>query len=109
MVIAQTAASAQTKAEIEGLFGALKTSGCEFQRNGSWYTADQATDHLRQKYNYLLQKNLVPSSEVFVERAASQSSLSGKAYQVRCAGQAVVTSKVWFERQLKHMRSTPRT
>ena len=64
---------------------------------------------MRQKYNYLLQKNLVPSSEAFVERAASQSSLSGKAYQVRCAGQAVVTSKVWFERQLKHMRNTPRT
>ena len=105
LAMAQTAPSAQTKAEIEGLFGALKASGCEFQRNGSWYAADKAADHLRQKYDYLLKKNLVPSTEVFIERAASQSSMSGKPYQVRCTGQAEVASKAWFGQQLKRMRS----
>lgn len=42
--------------EIEHLISHLKNSGCEFQRNGSWYDSAKAADHLRGKYDYLLKK-----------------------------------------------------
>ena len=96
--------AAATQKEIEQLFAALQQSQCQFQRNGTWYDAAKATDHLRQKYDYLLKRDLVPSTELFIERAATQSSVSGKPYQVRCGQSAPVTSKQWFDAQLKALR-----
>jgi hypothetical protein len=98
------APSAAAQQEIEQLFTALQQSQCEFQRNGSWYDAGKATEHLRQKYDYLLKKKLAPTTEAFIERAATQSSLSGKPYQVRCGQAQAVPSKQWFEQQLKALR-----
>ncbi len=48
-----------------------------FQRNGSWYDGSDARAHLQRKYDYLLKKGMVDSAEQFIERAASQSSMSG--------------------------------
>ena len=95
--------SAETQAEIRALIGALKTSGCEFERNGSWYDSAKAAAHLQQKYDYLLKKKLVPTTAAFIERAGSQSSMSGKAYQVRCAGQVAVSSADWLNAQRKQL------
>ena len=78
--------SPATNREIDQLFAALQGSGCEFSRNGSWYDAQKATEHLHRKYDYLLKKGLVTTTESFIERAASESSLSGKPYHVRCGG-----------------------
>lgn len=97
--------STATAVEIDGLFAALLKSGCEFSRNGSWYSAKQASQHLQGKYDYLLRKNLVPSTEAFIDRAASQSSMSSKPYQVRCPGQPDVSSKQWFTEQLQQIRA----
>ena len=102
---AEAAPSAQTRADITALIGALKQSGCEFSRNGSWYDSTKAAAHLQQKYDYLLKKNLVPTTTAFIERAGSQSSMSGKAYQVRCAGQAPVSSAAWLQAQLQQMQA----
>ena len=100
---AQTPSSTTTR-EITSLFTSLETSGCEFNRNGSWYNATKATEHLKRKYDYLIKKHLVDSAESFIARAATESSMSGKAYQVRCPGKATVDSKVWFQDQLLHYR-----
>lgn len=94
-----------TAIEIDGLFAALLQSGCEFSRNGSWYSAKQASQHLQSKYDYLLKKKLVPNTEAFIERAASQSSMSSKPYLVRCPGQPEVRSKQWFGEQLQKIRA----
>ena len=88
--------------EIEHLITHLKASGCEFQRNGSWYDSAKAAAHLQQKYDYLLKKKLVPTTAAFIERAGSQSSMSGKAYQVRCAGQVAVSAD-WLNAQRKQL------
>ena len=98
------APSATVQKEVEQLFAALKQSQCEFQRNGTWYDAAKASEHLQQKYQYLLNKKLVPSTEAFIERAATESSMSGKPYQVRCGQNAPVNSRQWFEQQLKAIR-----
>lgn len=94
-----------TAIEIDGLFSALLQSGCEFSRNGSRYSAKQASQHLQGKYDYLLKKKLVPNTEAFIERAASQSSMSSKPYLVRCPGLPEVRSKQWFTEQLQQIRA----
>lgn len=87
--------SPAARQEIAHLIGYLTASGCSFQRNGSWHDAAQAARHLQRKYDYLLKRDLVASSEDFIARAASESSLSGKPYQVRCGGNAPVASAAW--------------
>ncbi len=90
--------------EIAGLIGALDGSSCRFQRNGSWHDAAEARAHLQRKYDYLLKKDKVDTAEQFIERAASQSSMSGKPYRIACPGQPEQTAAVWFGARLKALR-----
>jgi len=90
--------------EIAGLFARLEQSNCEFNRNGSWYDAKQASDHLRQKYDYLVRRHLVTNAESFIDLAASKSSMSGKPYLVRCAGEPAIESRAWFMHELEALR-----
>jgi hypothetical protein len=95
------------RAEIENLLGRLEISGCEFQRNGAWHSAADAKAHLRVKLNYLDERGMVSSAEQFIERAATQSSMTGGAYLVRCGNAAPVPSSTWLSSQLQLMRSAP--
>ncbi|HEY5851052.1 MAG TPA: DUF5329 domain-containing protein [Lysobacter sp.] len=106
-VAAQAPAPATSEREIEQLITALGSSGCQFQRNGSWYPASEAQSHLRRKYDYLRKRDLVASAEQFIERAGTQSSMSGKAYQVRCPGQPAVASSTWLTTRLAAIRHAP--
>ncbi|CAN7251579.1 DUF5329 domain-containing protein [Pseudoxanthomonas sp. LjRoot143] len=103
---AYAAPSAQAKREIQGLMDALSTSSCEFQRNGTWHGREEARKHLQRKYDYLLKKNLVDTAEQFIERAASKSSMSGRAYQVRCPGQPAQPAATWFAAKLDALRGS---
>lgn len=97
--------SANTEQEITHLFTRLKNSGCEFNRNGTWYNAEKATEHLNQKYAYLLKKELITTTEDFISRAASESSMSHKAYLVKC-GEKETKSAVWFKEALEKFRTS---
>ena len=97
-----------TKQEIAHLFGYLKDSGCKFNRNGTWYTAEEAVNHLNKKYEYLLKKSLVDSTEDFIKRAATESSMSGKPYLVKCASNSPVQSGFWFKVELAKHRASKR-
>lgn len=99
----RAAPGVEAQAEIAGLMDALAKSGCQFQRNGDWHDAKQARAHLQRKYDYLLKKNLVDTSEQFIQRAASKSSLSGRAYRVKCAGKEQ-DAAAWFGEQLRQLR-----
>jgi hypothetical protein len=92
------------RAEIAYLFEHLGKSGCRFNRNGSWYDARDAVAHLQKKYDYLLKKKLVTSSEDFIARGASESSMSGKPYLVQCGAAAPATSADWFRQVLARYR-----
>ncbi len=96
--------SPATKQEIAYLFNQLKSSGCEFNRNGTWYSATEAVDHLNKKYEYLVRKGLVSSAEEFISRAGSESSLSGKPYQVKCGASQPVQSAAWLSAELARYR-----
>lgn len=97
--------SAPVRAEIETLLTKLQASGCQFNRNGSWYSGLEAKDHLLRKLEYIEGKGTVQSTEQFIELAASKSSFSGRAYKVRCGGQAPVASQVWLVQQLAVVRA----
>ena len=84
----------------------VEDSGCTFIRNGSEAPAAEARAHLQKKLDYLERKDLVASSEDFIERAATQSSLSGKPYQVRCATQTR-NSADWLNQELRRLRQAP--
>ena len=101
------AACLAAKAEVNALLTRLQASGCDFNRNGSWYSGAEAMAHLLKKLDYLDGKNAVQTTEQFIELGASSSSASGKAYQVRCAGAAAVDAGPWLKGELKALRSNP--
>lgn len=93
--------------EVDYLFSYLKNSNCSFNRNGSWYNAEEAVDHLTTKYNYIVRKGWLDTTEHFIERAATKSSISGKAYLVKC-GETEMSSADWFKQALEAYRK-PKT
>lgn len=101
--VAHAAPSPQAQREIAQLISSLDGSQCRFQRNGSWHDGSDARSHLQRKYDYLL-KNMVDSAEQFIERAASQSSMSGKPYRIQCPGQPEQTAAAWFGARLQALR-----
>ena len=92
--------------EVQLLFQHLAQSPCRFQRNGDWHDARNATAHLRRKYDYLRKRDLADTAELFIERAASKSSISGRAYQVRCPGQPAQPAAIWFREKLAALRGS---
>lgn len=104
--LVSAAPSPTAKREIQGLMDALSASSCEFQRNGTWHGREEARKHLQRKYEYLLKRDLADTAELFIERAASKSSLSGRAYQVRCPGQPVQPAAAWFKARLETLRGS---
>ena len=109
VAIATTVAAAPlspaARAEIDVLMSKLEASGCEFNRNGNWYSGTEAKSHLLRKLKYLEDKGVVQSSEQFIELAASASSMSGQPYLVRCGNGAPIQSGTWLLSQLQAMRS----
>lgn len=93
------------RGEIDALLGKLAASGCQFNRNGSWHSAVEARSHLLSKLEYLERKDLVRTTEQFIERGASGSSVSGKPYQVKCGNAEAVPSQRWLLAELKALRS----
>ena len=99
---APTAAPIRT--EIDALLAKLQTSGCQFSRNGSWYSGSEAKDHLLRKLEYFEGKSGIQSTEQFIDLAASTSSSSGRPYQVKCGNEAPVESHLWLSRELTTLR-----
>jgi hypothetical protein len=61
-------------------------------------------EHINKKYQYLIKKGLINSTEQFIERAASESIMSGKPYMVKCAESKPIKSAVWFKNELTSFR-----
>jgi hypothetical protein len=99
------AEDARTRDEVAHLLDYLGRSGCQFNRNGTWYDAQKARAHLEEKYAYLQKRDLVPDAQAFIARAASASSMSGKAYEVRCGTAQPVPSGRWLSEELQRYRA----
>lgn len=102
---AQATPAAAAAQEIGQLIAALGSSGCTFQRNGNWHDAAAAQEHLQRKFEWLRDRGRIASAEQFIEDGASRSSMTGRAYQVRCPGQPVQTSAAWLRARLRDLRA----
>lgn len=96
---------ALARQEIAHLLDYVGQSGCQFNRNGSWHDSKAAREHLQEKYDYLQRRKLVPDTKAFIERAATQSSMSGKSYLIRCGSGQPVTSAQWLNAELERYRT----
>jgi hypothetical protein len=59
----------------------------------------------RAEIAHLLKKSLVTTTESFIERAATESSMSGKPYSVKCADAPAVASATWLRAELSNFRA----
>jgi len=93
------------RVEVDFLLGYIEGSGCDFYRNGTWHDPKAAQAHLRDKYRYLVVRNLINTTEDFIEKAATRSSFSGQPYKVRCQNGATVTANQWLHAELVRFRA----
>jgi hypothetical protein len=92
------------KDEIDHLLNYVAASSCTFVRNGSEYPADKARDHLAGKYRWV--GGRISTAEEFIKYLATQSSMSGEPYHVKC-GKADALSGAWLTDELHRYRKAP--
>jgi hypothetical protein len=83
---------------IEYLIEFVRDSSVIFIRNGDPHDAKEAADHLSQKYSYA--KSNLSSADEFIEKVASQSSMSGKLYVARFKDGSERSVKGWLSEEL---------
>jgi Family of unknown function (DUF5329) len=103
-ILSQATTASVADVEIGYLLDYLERSGCAVYRNGRWYSASDARAHLEKKYRYLLDQGLGDTTEDFIDRAATASSMSGEPYQVKCDGREPVSSAEWLTTELQRLR-----
>jgi hypothetical protein len=86
--------------EIDHLLQYIGTSGCEFKRNGIWNDAKAAEVHVRDKYYVLLKLSMIDTTKDFIDKAATESSVSGQPYEIRCNGNPPIPSSLWLRNEL---------
>ena len=90
--------------EVDHLLAYVENSGCEFYRNGTWSDAKAAHAHIQTKFDYLVGRDKIVTAQDFIANAASESSLSGIPYQVRCGLKPPVLSRLWLSEELARFR-----
>ena len=88
--------------EIDYLLSSVGKSGCSFIRNGKRYSGKNARAHLKSKRRR--NAHLIDSTEEFIEKLASKSSMSGKSYLISCNGEDQQTAGEWFTAVLRKYR-----
>ena len=98
LAVAGASAGQSIDPAVVGLLRAVETSGCQMERNGGMHDAKAAAEHLRMK----LERSGRPgmSADLFIDRVASGSTVSGQPYRVLCPGQPAVDSRVWLRARL---------
>jgi adenine-specific DNA methylase len=99
--------NAEAEQEINALLQAVGGSGCQFFRGGSVYPAARAQEHLTNKYATIAARGLLASTEEFIDKTATRSSLTGQAYVIQCPEAAAQTSGDWMRAKLDAMRQRP--
>jgi hypothetical protein len=96
--------------KIAQLLEQVESSGCTFFRNDSEHNSTDAAKHLRLKLDkatssfFGFGKPKDVSAKAFIDKIASESSMSGKPYKMKC-GTVLVTSREWLNDKLKLIES----
>jgi len=94
--------------EINYLIWYVGDSGCEFKRNGIWNNSKAAEAHVRDKYDLMVRLGLIDTTKHFIDKAATESSLSGQPYEIRCGGDLPMPSGRWVSNELARYRASHR-
>ena len=103
LLLPATSSGADAETEIEYLLTTIGESNCIFIRNGKRHDAEDAEDHLRMKYRR--GKRYAPTTEKFIERLASASSMSKKPYYIECGENEPVPTGDWLTERLRDYRA----
>ncbi|OUR70527.1 hypothetical protein A9Q73_00005 [Bermanella sp. 47_1433_sub80_T6] len=94
----------QTQLETQHLLNFIKSTQCQYERNGTLHNGVEALQHIEKKYQYYLDD--IHSSEDFIKYSATKSQMSGKKYRVHCPGQAIQDSHAWLKAELEKYRAS---
>ncbi|HSQ04393.1 MAG TPA: DUF5329 domain-containing protein [Burkholderiales bacterium] len=97
---------APVQQEIDHLIRYIGDSGCAFERNGTWSNAKAAQSHVRSKYDFLVKLGMIDTAQDFIDKAATQSSLSGQPYEVRCGRDSTTPTSFWLSSELARYRAS---
>jgi uncharacterized protein DUF5329 len=105
--VARAEPPAIVQQEINYLIRYIGDSGCAFERNGIWNNNSKTAEaHVRSKYDFLVKLSLIDTTKDFIDKAATQSSLSGQPYEVRCGSDLPMPSSLWLNNELARYRAS---
>jgi hypothetical protein len=92
--------------KIEALIQAVANlEGAVFIRNATEHAPKAAADHLRLKWRNAGRR--VKTAPDFIRYCASESSMSGKPYEIRLKDGRTVQARDWLWTELKRMEAAP--
>jgi hypothetical protein len=103
--VARAEPPAIVQQEINYLIRYIGDSGCAFKRNGTWNNSKTAESHVRGKYDYLVKLGRIDTTKDFIDKAATESSMSGQPYEIRCGGDLPIPSSLWLSNELARYRA----
>ena len=96
------AVQADQKTEIAHLLEYVKTTECKYIRNGTYHDGVKAAAHIKSKYDYF--KNDIASAEDFIRLSATESTMFGNKYYIKCPGSPKIESRIWLLQELDRYR-----
>jgi hypothetical protein len=87
--------------EIEYLLSHIATSDCVFIRNGKEHQPQKASEHLAMKYSHV--KKRIKTADDFIDKIASQSSITRRQYKIGCDG-VQIPARQWLRQALESFR-----
>jgi hypothetical protein len=100
--VAQTKAVLTENEKIDLLIAKVeKLEGVRFYRNGTWYDAAAAASHLRMKRDKA--GKTIKTANDFINRVASESSMTGEAYKIKLKDGKEMLAKEFFLEVLKEV------
>lgn len=98
------AADSTHQKEVAHLLAFVKSTTCQYERNGSFHNGEEAVEHINKKYRYYVDE--IKTTEDFIRLSATKSTFSGKAYYIHCPSKAPITSQKWLLTELTKFRSS---
>ena len=107
MSFIQNLSASPLEIEINHLFQFVQNSGCEFERNGTKHSPEEAVKHIMKKYDYY--KSEIKNTEALIEFTATKSVITRIKYLIHCPNDHVIESQKWLLLELKRFREVPRS
>ena len=104
LALSAPAAFAASNPEIEALIVRVEhADGVVFIRNGSEHSPVEAAAHLRRKL--AAADGRITTTEQFIDKLGTRSSMTGMAYRVRFADGRQIDSATWLRQLLRELRA----